>query len=84
MSVARCHTSSKDLPSTVVLMREKSGNESLNARISIEPIKVKSLAVANRLDGLCTHENLVISSQRVEHQDRPNNGSSETKYHGGK
>ena len=44
VSIARCRTSSKDVPGTVVLMRAKSGSESLNARISDgRTKKVKSL-----------------------------------------
>ena len=43
VSVARGHTSSKGVPGIVVLMRAKSENGSLNARISVGPIKVKSL-----------------------------------------
>jgi hypothetical protein len=36
------------------------------------------------LDGSCTRENLELSSQRIEHQDHPNSGESETKRHGEK
>lgn len=43
VSVTRCHRSIKDVPGTVVLMRAKSRNESLNARISVGSLKVLSL-----------------------------------------
>ena len=40
--------------------------------------------VDNILDGLCTRKNLELSSPRIEHQDHPNIGESETRRHGGK
>ena len=43
VSVVRCVTSRKDVPSTVVSMRAKSASVSLNARISVGQTKVKSL-----------------------------------------
>jgi len=43
VSVARGHSGSKDVPSTVVLMHAKSGSALLNARISDGHTKVKSL-----------------------------------------
>ena len=43
VGVARCHTSSNDVLSTVVLTGAKSGSASLNARILVGQMKAKSL-----------------------------------------
>ena len=40
--------------------------------------------VGNISDGLCRQEDFEIDSQRVEHQDDPNKGESETKDYEGK
>ena len=43
VSVARCHISSKDIQSTVVLVGAKSGSALLDARVSVGQAKMKSL-----------------------------------------
>ena len=61
VSVARCHISSKDVPSTAVSVHAKSGSVLLNARISVGQTKMKSL-VDSILHGLCRREDFRIGS----------------------
>ena len=61
VSVAQCHISSRDVPSTAVSVRAKSGSVLLNARISVGRTKMKSL-VDNILHGLCRREDFRIGS----------------------
>ena len=56
VSVTWCHTSGKDVPSPVELMRVNSGSASLNAGISIGQTMVRSLGYTERSATSSVHE----------------------------